>query len=180
MKIHKALVTRTAILVSLLFIAGCSQAPASTSTPLGKMEILLQKAYAIADKVTQETQGLLAVTYAEIPDHGQGRFGVHYNVFVIKRTDLLTPSDIKKVDEFVAEILKLTTQEIIVNEPSITHMGVMVVTPNFWFYGGFKRGPILVFEAPRAALLALGANAIADDWLGAARVSRFDSDNFQP
>lgn len=162
------------VAAGFLFLRGCGgsgpaddQDPQSVPSPefSGTLE---EKADQIASFVTVEAQGLLAVTYAEIPPHapreGKKNFGVHYNVFVIKHDDLLVRADIERLEELVGMILQLTTGHIVEDDPLISHIGVQVFAPNMWFYGGHVRGWLKMYIATREALLTLDSDAPPREW----------------
>jgi len=126
-------------------------------------------ARAIAYFITQKSDGLLAVPYVEIPDHGGGIFGVHYNVVITKNAETMNEADRKAVRELAGEIFKLTTKYIIDPAPtSLTHMGVQIIDPDIWWWGGHERGSARIFIAARDALSKVPDSASGTQWLEAA------------
>ncbi|MEX2145356.1 MAG: hypothetical protein WD712_03250 [Candidatus Spechtbacterales bacterium] len=123
----------------------------------------------IADYITLKSEGLLAVPYTEIPDHGNGTFGVHYNAFITKTASEMTGADEARVRELIGEIFGLTTLHILKDSgPSLTHMGVQVIDPDIWWWGGHERGSSRIYIASKNDLLRISA-PLGAQWLEAAR-----------
>lgn len=172
------------VLAFALILTGCASGASSVSGQdsavlnISEDDRAIEKAYAISEYVTEKSDGLVSVPYVEIPTHrladGSVHYGVHYNVFVTKRSDLLTNSDREKVQELVADVLRLTTRHVIEPESSevMTHMGVQLFDADAWTYGGHLKGDITVFEASRGNLTQVDDDAHYTQWLRAAFQSK--------
>ena len=125
----------------------------------------------IADEVTAEAKGLLFVPYAEVPRHfladGKIHYGAHYNLFVVKRFDLLADEDLNAIFKFAARIIFLTREFLFKTEKDVTHMGIQIVPPSAWSYGEHQKDFISVLEIPKDAVMDIGENAPAEVWMGA-------------
>ena len=136
------------------------------------IEVSTEQVREIADSINFQSEGLLKVPYAEILLHAHFLkvvYGVHYNVFIIKRADLVTLDDRNRAKTLVGEIFQLTTERVLSNAPSISHVGIQVFDPDVWLKGGHKRGRVTLFIAPREKLLELrGSTDALSQWLEAA------------
>lgn len=131
-----------------------------------------EKLYAIAETVTEESEGILVVSYAEAPVHrtreGNIHYGAHYNVFVVKRADLFTAAEDARVRALVGRIFQLTTEHIIALDPLFSHMGVQVFDADVWFHGGHERGSVIIYIANRENLLERGSDDTPWQWFNTA------------
>ena len=128
-----------------------------------------EKINTIAEIIAEESGGILAVTYAEAPTHryptGEIHYGVHYNVFVIKRIELVTPADKEKIKSLVARILQLTTMHVLAPDPNYSHLGVQIFNPHTWSFGGHQRGYVYIYEFLKDDLLKVKEKASPDEWM---------------
>lgn len=126
-----------------------------------------KKVRIIADYIAKVSNGLLVVPHAIAAPHRMTRkgpegkitvithFGAHYNVFIIKRSDLLTDEDMEESLNFVGRLFQLTTEHIFAKEEGFTHIGVQVFPPNTWSFGGHKGKDILILTALTSDLIPL-------------------------
>jgi len=189
LKKYKLLFVFALTSITLLLILGCSRSseepvPAPTtyatvaqpSTPTTAAPSapaitggVNEKIIAIAETVALESDGLIAVPYVEVLPHqrssGEVHFGVHYNVFVIKQANEITNVSRAKVRTFVGEIFRLTTEHVLANELTFSHMGVQVFDADTWFFGGHRRGSVRIYIAQKEELLALGSDPPFGYWM---------------
>ncbi len=167
----------------ILFFGNCvggdktiPQEPEPSPSPAVFTGTTQEKILSIADYVTKSAVGLLVVSYAEAPPHfresGEVHYGVHYNVFVTKRADLLAPTDTTRVMRFVGELFRLTTLNVLAGEPTFSHIGVQLFDANAWFYGGHERGAVRMYIANKADLVSIDDDAFPVVWLQAASEDR--------
>lgn len=133
-------------------------------------ELAIDKARAIGELVTQESNGLVHVSYVVIPSHGISQntghehFGVHYSMQILRRSDLVTGQELNRAKELAGRIFQLTTKHIIADNHDVTHMGVQIVDPDAWFWDGTDAH---LYIATRDVLTSLPENAHASAWFNA-------------
>jgi len=136
----------------------------------------LEKARAIADSITAQANGLLAITYIEIPKHRNTAgiyYGVHFNMFITKRTDLFDEADNKRTNELIGELFRLTAQNVFPDDSLISHVGIQVVQPDIWSLGGHQRGYAYVLVATKELLLQLRDSGLpAHEWGSRTRITK--------
>lgn len=113
-----------------------------TTQDIENAEQSKNKARIIAQYITQESDGLVYVTYSDIPSHGVSQetgkefFGLHYSMMPLRHSYEVTSEDMEKTQELAGHIFKLSTQYILKENPAITHMGVQIINPSAWFWSG--------------------------------------------
>jgi len=159
--------------IASFLIGGCGGGSESGEKLLPEITGTTQeKILLIAGRVTYESEGLVTVAYAETPRHqnaaGQSYYGVHYNMFVTKRADLITQQDKERVRDLAGRLFQLTTIHVLAREPDFSHMGVQVFDPDAWFVGGHERGSVRIFIAQKTTLLTRTENNSLEIWLRSA------------
>lgn len=170
------------LIATMLILSACTANAQTTETTEAESNVITvedienaergkEKARLIAQYVTQESDGLVFVTYSDIPSHGVSQetgkefFGLHYSLTLLRHSDEVTSEDMSNAELLAGRIFELSTQHILKDSPAITHMGVQIVNPNAWFWEGQDAH---LYIATANDLLDLPNTASLDSWFATA------------